>query len=130
MHGTTSQRALRLLGYLASHPTRIPGYLAGMVGPRRTPLELGLPWIAGEAIEYLERFIASHHRIAELGGGGSTVFFARKAAQVLTIESSNEWADRLRVKLDDEKLANVLLKVHPYDPKDAQAFATVVCTAQ
>lgn len=49
------------------------------------------PWLPENAIGALEALIEPSHRVFELGGGGSTVFFARRAAEVFTLELDPYW---------------------------------------
>lgn len=50
-----------------------------------------LPWINFPALDYLEQQIKPTFRVFEYGGGGSTLFFCKKAAEVITVEDHAEW---------------------------------------
>ncbi|MCE0484383.1 MAG: class I SAM-dependent methyltransferase [Methylacidiphilales bacterium] len=122
MHGTNLQRLGRLAGNLVAHPRYIGKYIATSLSSRLTPLKLQLPWFSYAAIEFLEKFLRPTMQVFEYGGGGSTVFFARRTAEVRCIESSEEWAAKIKPVLEREKIANVTLEVHPFDPNDVVAF--------
>jgi hypothetical protein len=49
------------------------------------------PWITYDAISFLKNNITSTSKIFEYGGGGSTLFFTKRAAEVVTVEHNEEW---------------------------------------
>lgn len=53
------------------------------------------PWITFKAIGFLKKWIKKEHRIFEYGGGGSSLFFADRASEVITIEHDEEWFAQL-----------------------------------
>jgi predicted O-methyltransferase YrrM len=57
----------------------------------KSPAEIGLPWIAHGAFLYMENFLTPNMRILEFGCGGSTLYFAKKVGQVISIEDNHEW---------------------------------------
>ena len=125
MEGNFLQRLVRLTGFLLRHPSWIPRYPALLYRHVRkvSPLELGLPWISGGALDALDGFIKPHHRVAEFGGGGSTVYFAERAASVHCLESSEEWAGLIRGALAKRGVASkVEIDVLPFDPLNRPAF--------
>lgn len=124
MQGSNLTRVARLVWQLVTHPSEISRYVSQSIRRNCSPMELGLPWISYDAIDCLDGYLRPEHRVAEFGGGGSTLFFARRVSEVRCVESSVEWADRLRAKLESEQIENVDLTVHPYDPDDADAFKT------
>jgi len=71
-------------------------YLGGRGG-----LEIGFPWLALGAIVALEQCIFNADatndvpkRVLEFGSGGSTIFFAKRAEYVRSIECDKGWAPR------------------------------------
>jgi predicted O-methyltransferase YrrM len=123
MKGNNFTRLSRLVGYLAAHPDRISKYFSESIKKGLTPLELQLPWISYSAIEELEHLLTQNSRVVEFGGGGSTIFFAKRVQSVLCIESSPEWATLIERKLDATGVKNVELVLLPYDLNDANAYA-------
>lgn len=121
MQGSNFQRVARLAGDFIRHPQYIGRYLTTSI-PKSTPLDLQLPWFSYAAIDFLGRFLRPSMRTFEYGGGGSTIFFARRTAQVVCVESSEAWANKIRHVLDAEKMENVKIEVHAYDPNDRAAF--------
>jgi hypothetical protein len=128
MYGSNFRRLARLGGYLAGHPADIPRYLRNVT---RRPLEVGLPWLSYAAVDFLANWVKPHHTVFEWGPGGSTLFFARRAASVTSIESNEAWLSRLRQALAEQELASkVDLRMVPYVPSYATDFiASSYCSA-
>lgn len=49
------------------------------------------PWITFEAIDFLKTHLKSSDKVFEYGGGGSTLFFAKRVSEVVTVEHNEEW---------------------------------------
>jgi hypothetical protein len=58
-----------------------------------------LPWITYPAIEYLRGLDFRDKRIFEFGAGASTLFWAERARQVVSVESDPAWYERVRPQL-------------------------------
>lgn len=69
-----------------------------------------VPWISYRATRVLKRLIQADWRILEFGAGMSTAWFARRALWVFSVESSDEWYDRVRGLLAHRGLSNVRLE--------------------
>lgn len=54
-----------------------------------------LPWISFPVIEFLKNNLKSDSKVFEYGGGGSTLFFLNRAAEVVTVEHNKEWFEIL-----------------------------------
>jgi predicted O-methyltransferase YrrM len=94
---------------------------------RRSPLELGLPWMSWGAIKYLESRVRPAQRVFEWGGGGSTRFFAGRGCAVTTVESSPEWRDAILGVLRAEGLVeHVKIRHVPAETRDAAAVRDYV----
>jgi SAM-dependent methyltransferase len=57
------------------------------------------PWVTYPAIEYLEERLKPEHRVFEWGSGGSTLFFANRAAEVISVEHERAWHTAVAAKL-------------------------------
>jgi hypothetical protein len=55
-----------------------------------------LPWYTYPAIEYLKQFDFQHASIFEYGSGNSTMFWASRAARVISVEHNEQWYDTVR----------------------------------
>jgi hypothetical protein len=62
---------------------------------RRTPLSLALPWLTFDAIRALEVPLRRPGcRVYEYGSGHSTLYWAKRGAQVWSVEADREWYGR------------------------------------
>jgi ubiquinone/menaquinone biosynthesis C-methylase UbiE len=73
------------------------------------------PWIVPAAIGWLGRRIRPDWTVLELGSGRSTVWFARRAGRVISLEDNEHWYPRTRERLDAADLENVDLRLRPVE---------------
>jgi Methyltransferase domain len=73
------------------------------------------PWIVPATIGWLRRRVRSDWSILELGSGRSTVWFARRAAEVISLEDNEYWFPRTRERLERAGLTNVDLRLRPVE---------------
>jgi hypothetical protein len=59
------------------------------------PLTEELPWITFAAIGFLERNLKNDMRVYEYGAGGSTLFFAKRVKEIITVEHDRIWVQRV-----------------------------------
>src|SRR3990167_9685848 len=53
------------------------------------------PWLTDEAIQFLDKFLKEAPKIVlELGSGGSTVWFAERAYNLISFEHDIRWYNR------------------------------------
>lgn len=69
------------------------------------------PWIVPASIGWLRRRIRSDWAILELGSGRSTVWFARRAGRLISLEDNEYWYPRTRARLEEVGLSNVDLRL-------------------
>lgn len=101
---------LRSLGYFRSWRRALRG---------RTPLEDARPWITFAAIDYLEERVPRGARVFEYGGGGSTLFFLRRGATVVTTEHDADWFHRI-VQAVQREQADTRSVIRLAPPEDRQ----------
>lgn len=65
-----------------------------------------LPWMTYPAIKFLESKITKNHEIFEFGCGASTLFFAKRARSVASIETSQNWFQIIKKFLLEKGLNN------------------------
>jgi len=72
-------------------------------------LEVGYPWFTLGAIYSLERILGRRKTLSvlELGSGGSTVFFSKRAKSVIALEHDPKWYRKLKGVLSKD--SNVTL---------------------
>lgn len=96
------------------------------------PALSGIPWMAISAIRFLRRKDFSKSKVFEWGSGGSTIFFAMRAQQIISIEHDTEWYHEVGALLRNRSISNVNLKlIEPtsaadssQDAADPNAFAS------
>ena len=76
----------------------------------KTTMSIGLPWMTYDAIAFLEEIISEENNVFEWGSGGSTIFFAARCKQVISVEHDKEWSKILKKKLDKLDINNVVLQ--------------------
>jgi len=80
-----------------------------------------IPWMTYSAISILEKRLTPDTTVFEFGSGNSTLFFARLARQVVSVECEREWHEELSKALP----ANVeLLLCAPYEREAYLKFLT------
>jgi hypothetical protein len=82
-----------------------------------------IPWYTYPAIEFLAPRVRTDMTVLEYGSGNSTLWWAKRAARVCSVEHDPSWAARLEGLLPE----NVTLRHVPLDPagtyaRSAQAF--------
>src|SRR5712692_963092 len=110
MRGSTASKLARLAIAHASQPRNVPRYLRNLFVP---PIESGLPWFTFGAIDFLQSWVKPHHRVFEYGCGGSTLFFAARAARVVCVEHNKSWALSVGAALIGGRLTNVSIQHAP-----------------
>jgi predicted O-methyltransferase YrrM len=73
------------------------------------------PWIVPAAIGWLRRRLRRDWSVLELGAGRSTVWFARRAGHVLSLEDNEFWAGQTRDRIRELGLTNVELRAGPIE---------------
>lgn len=82
-----------------------------------------LPWMTYPAIEFLQKNINKNQRIFEFGCGASTIFFAKKAKEVIAIETNEKWKNFIEEKLSKENLsAKITLMADGIDNQSYETF--------
>ena len=125
MDGTSSQRAWRLCKALVQRPRFIPGYLAHLPLWKRAPLDVGLPLFSYGAIDYIARLMRPGQKVFEYGSGGSTVFFARRAQRVVSVENEAEWQRMVSARLAQLGLTNVDCQLHAFGDAEAGNYGSL-----
>ena len=58
-----------------------------------------IPWFTYPAIEYLRQLDLSDARVFEYGSGNSSIYWATRCRQLVTVEDDAEWAEAMRPRL-------------------------------
>lgn len=86
---------------------RAAGWHLGLQDEVRFSPLTAQPMLTYGAIGFLESYIQADSRVLEFGSGGSTIWLASRAGQVISIEDSEGWSHRI------PRLGNVELRVIP-----------------
>ena len=70
-------------------------------------MEYEVPWMTPGAVKKLDELGRSDDRAIEVGTGGSSLFFGRRAQAVLGLEPSLEWADSVVSEANQRGLNNI-----------------------
>jgi len=92
---TVLGKAARLAGYLSTHPAAVPRWLSDRLASG-DPMTRRLPWFSWPAIRWLDRWLQPAFTVFEIGGGGSTLWFADRVKRVVTLDADPAWLSRLR----------------------------------
>ena len=85
-------------------------------------MQLQLPWLAYPVIRMLDkREINGATDVLELGGGGSTFYFAKRGAKVTCFETNPDWAEKIAEGCRELRLDNVELNLFAFDYAVAEA---------
>lgn len=88
----------------------------------RNPLEDRTPWIAFSAIDFLKTIVRKNMTVFEFGSGGSTMFWASRVQQIISVEHDLVWYQRMNAYLKDQKISNVEYLLA--EPADDPEFVT------
>lgn len=107
-----TERATRLrsgLALLARDPRslRFTVPYVRSLAASRSPLEDGIPWLTYPAVAWLRRRLSPEMKVFEYGSGGSTIFFARRVREVVSVEHDSGWHALTGRALEELRLRNV-----------------------
>jgi hypothetical protein len=74
-----------------------------------------LPWLSYRAVAHLEGLMRPDWRVLEFGSGMSSLFFARNARSLVSIEANREWYERMRSLFSSYGLTNVDYRLQEMD---------------
>lgn len=66
-----------------------------------------LPWIAYTSIRSLEKFLNKDSRVLEFGSGMSTIWYAKHAGEVYSVEDHRPWYDRVSKIIEANQFGNI-----------------------
>lgn len=72
----------------------------------RGPMADAQPWISFAATDLIAAYLRKEMRVFEFGGGGSTLFFTQRVAEVITAEHDPEWFPAIEKGVRDHGLNN------------------------
>jgi hypothetical protein len=66
-----------------------------------------LPWLCFSAIDRIKKILKSDMVIFEYGSGGSTLFWASRVKEVVSIEHDRLWYGKMSIELADRNITNL-----------------------
>jgi hypothetical protein len=63
-----------------------------------------MPWMTFEAIDLLKTKLDKNAKVFEYGGGGSTLFFIDRVAELVTVEHNQTWFEELKQEIGENKI--------------------------
>lgn len=79
--------------------------------PKHNSILDAKPWMAFPAIDALDKFLTKDSRVFEYGSGGSTLFFAKRAKEVVSVEHHREWYNLVKEELRKRNIKNIDYKL-------------------
>src|SRR6476659_9332203 len=73
------------------------------------------PWFSFAAIDYLKTLVHPQMRVFEYGSGGSTLFWAERTGEVISIEHDEQWFQLMKRELERQGVSNVRYYFIPPD---------------
>jgi precorrin-6B methylase 2 len=74
------------------------------------------PWLSRRAIAVLEKSLSPTASVLEIGAGTSSLWFAARAGELVSIETDSGWAERIQVLLEES--GRHAWQVRVCDPSD------------
>lgn len=68
--------------------------------------ETHIPWVTYEAKEWLDGYLRADMAVFEWGTGGSTLYYAKHAGRVTSVEHNPEWHQAVQAALEHEQIEN------------------------
>ena len=105
----------------------LPAWLRSFAGHH--PLSYGTqPWLTFPAVRFLKRTLRPEWRVFEYGSGRSTIFFALRCQEVVSVEHNGAWADQIRSSMNQLRVKNCrLIHVDPENPADISRASYASC---
>jgi len=76
-------------------------------------MEYEVPWMTPGAVRKLDELLRPSDQVIEVGTGGSTLFFARRAQSVIGIEPAVDWADTVVREAQSRGICNAHIIAEP-----------------
>ncbi|MCL6493525.1 MAG: class I SAM-dependent methyltransferase [Ignavibacterium sp.] len=73
-----------------------------------------IPWFTYPAIDFLKERLNKNMTVFEYGSGSSTLFFAKRVKEIISVETDKEWYEKIKLKMP----ANVKIILYEKDKSD------------
>jgi hypothetical protein len=86
------------------------------LSPAKSPVSEKMPWITFSSIDLLEKIIQPGMKVFEYGSGGSTLFWASRVKNIVSVEHDKGWFEKMQTVLSVDGIGNVdYLLIEPVD---------------
>lgn len=85
----------------------LPRSVLSAVGLRLFAYRSATPWLGYRAIRHINSILNCESVVLEYGSGMSTLWFARRAGRVVSIETDGVWFSKIREKLESARHGHV-----------------------
>lgn len=92
-----------------------PSWLQSLDG-KKNALNENVPWVTFAAIKFLDQKLTKDMRVFEYGSGGSSIFFAERVKEVISIEHDKSWSQKVLEKIQTHGYKNSQLRL--VEPKE------------
>jgi hypothetical protein len=72
-------------------------------------LRQGMPWLVFDVLDYLDQYDLRGRRVCEFGSGGSTLYWLRRGAQLISVEHDPAWYARVQARIPREAMIDYRL---------------------
>ncbi len=120
MRGNVLKKIGRAFKDIVRRPDRFSTYVKSQ---STTPLDMGLPWISFDAIEFLDKYLTKDMTVFEYGSGGSSVFFSPRVKSVTSVEDNSLWLEKVKSEAAKRSLGNITLIPSNWDSTDESMAA-------
>uniref|UniRef100_A0A832LJD7 FkbM family methyltransferase n=1 Tax=Ignavibacterium album TaxID=591197 RepID=A0A832LJD7_9BACT len=80
-----------------------------------------IPWFTYPAIDFLKERLNKNMTVFEYGSGSSTLFFAKRVKEIISVETDKQWYEKIKLKMP----ANVKIILYEKDKSDIN-YAKVI----
>src|SRR5262245_38432029 len=108
---------LKNVVHLIQHPKQLASQLAAEVRNLFRPTE---PWLSTGAIDFSSNVLSRSSIVLEWGSGRSTLWFAKRAGRIVSVEHHPGWFETVKQKVDLQGLSNVDLRLVPLDHPESE----------
>jgi hypothetical protein len=78
---------------------------------KSSPISQERPWITYLTIEFLEKVLTKEMRVCEYGVGGSTLFYAKRVKELVSVEHEGSWAVKVTEEMKKRNYTDWELRV-------------------
>ncbi len=79
--------------------------------PGHTTLNDEVPWLTFPAIDWVDSYLRTNSRVFEYGSGGSSLFFSRRAGEVISLEHDGGFFDLMKGIVEERGIHNLDLRL-------------------